>query len=142
MFIVLLIFLTAMSMAAAAPPEINVIYPERGAIIGAADSTFIFGSVSPEAQLTINNYSVKVHKDGGFLAYLPLESGEFIFKISAVNGDGTGVLLWPVIVPKPDKSLPYDNLAIIDRSLANGDMILAAGDFLPVEMKATPGCRA
>ncbi|NIM96866.1 MAG: hypothetical protein GTO24_01910, partial [candidate division Zixibacteria bacterium] len=33
------------------PPQISVIYPREGAQIGASDSTFIFGSVTPKSRL-------------------------------------------------------------------------------------------
>lgn len=140
--IVLIVFLLMTVSVSAAGPEIDVVYPKQGSLINAVDSSFILGSVTPGARLIINDTPVEIHKDGGFLAFLPLEPGDFVFRLTAVNETDSTILEWPVVVPSPRKSLPYDSLVIIDRSLSCGNAVLAAGDFLTVDMQATPNCRA
>ncbi len=126
----------------ALPPDINIIYPKQNSDIGASDSTFIFGSVSPGAELKINGFSVDVHPEGGFIAFLPLEPGNFKFKITAVKDVDTAFLEWPVNVPRPMKSLDFDSLVIIDRMKALGNLTLTENDRLIVEFQGTPGCNA
>jgi N-acetylmuramoyl-L-alanine amidase len=59
------------------PLAVKVVYPRPGQVIGAADSTFIFGSVgSGRATLTINGINVPVNPNGAFLAWLPFPPGE------------------------------------------------------------------
>jgi hypothetical protein len=70
------------------PPEIQVVYPEEGRRIAAVDSTFILGSVTPGAELSINGIQVAVYRTGGFLAFLPLDTGSFVFHLRAVNAAG------------------------------------------------------
>ena len=74
---VLLIFSTATLVDAKeeALPRISVVYPLEGARIGASDSTFIFGSVTPKSKLTINGFETEVHPNGAFLSFLHLMSG-------------------------------------------------------------------
>ena len=69
-------------------PSINIIYPKKGQMIRAADSTFIFGNISPydkniNWQLRINDSPINIHEDGGFLAFLPIKPDTFNFFISA-----------------------------------------------------------
>jgi hypothetical protein len=73
----------------AAEIEINVIYPRNDQQLAAVDSTFIFGNVTPGSGLIINNSVVKVHEDGGWLAFLPVERGEFEFNIIAFGETDT-----------------------------------------------------
>ena len=41
-------------------PKISVVYPRQGGAVTSSDSTFIFGSVTPESRLSINGQTVKV----------------------------------------------------------------------------------
>ncbi|HKP73898.1 MAG TPA: N-acetylmuramoyl-L-alanine amidase, partial [Longimicrobiaceae bacterium] len=52
---------------------IDVVYPDEGQALTAADSNFIFGSVGTgAARLTINGQPVEVAANGAFLAFLPV----------------------------------------------------------------------
>jgi len=124
-------------------PEISVIYPRKGAQIGASDSTFIFGSVTPKSELTINGYKVKIHPNGGFLAFLPLEPGDFTFRLSAENKAGVSVESVSVKVPSPIFSVPKDSFCIISNSIQpKQDLILTPGDVLETSFRGTPNCQA
>ncbi|HOP06791.1 MAG TPA: N-acetylmuramoyl-L-alanine amidase [candidate division Zixibacteria bacterium] len=129
-------------------PTVTFIYPEEGQLIGAVDSSFVLGHVDHPQQgavflLTINGDTVQVHEGGGFIAWVPLEPGEFRFIARAVafkkqpdlvgeNGISSllmrlvektpqlppEVLGWvsdtlTVQVPEPDQPLPDDSLLIV-----------------------------
>ena len=124
-------------------PKISVIYPQEGAQIGVSDSTFIFGSVTPNSKLKINGVNVKVHPNGAFLAFLPLKSGNFVFELIASNKHGTSTKRVEVKVPRPILSVPEDSFCIVKGSfLPKKDMILTAGDILEVGFRGTPNCKA
>ncbi len=150
-------------------PSINIIYPKEGQMISAADSTFIFGNISPydkniNWQLRINDSPISIHEDGGFLAFLPIKPDTFNFFISAERPEtDSEKKLWgkipghyksddstsrtitkthTVIVPKPLKTFDYDSLRIgNDYRPPSGDLVLNTGDILEVSFQATPGCR-
>jgi N-acetylmuramoyl-L-alanine amidase len=122
------------------PLFVNIVYPLEGATIGASDSTFIFGQVTPGAELTINGYQVKVHENGGYLAFLPIEPGDFIFHLEARSG--SRLVTKEVQVKVPEKLvIPEDSLAIVSTSPSE-DMTLREGDILQVRLHGTPGCSA
>ncbi len=126
-----------------APPEISVIYPNEGAKIGASDSNFIFGSVTPKSKLNINGFTVKVHRNGAFLAFLPLEPGDFVFELIAANQAGISTKRVQVKVPEPVLSVPEDSFCIVRESLApRKDLVLTGGDVLEVGFRGTPNCQA
>ncbi len=151
-------------------PSINIIYPKEGQLIRAVDSTFIFGNISPydkkdNWRLTINSFTVDIHEDGGFLAFLPIEPDTFNFNIIAkhpeteaekrfrkrIPGHFQGedslsrsiIKTHTVIVPKPHKTFSVDSLRIgNDYKAPSGDMVLNSGDILEVSFQATPECQA
>jgi N-acetylmuramoyl-L-alanine amidase len=100
--------------AAAGPLNLKVVYPKPEQAIPAVDSTFIFGSVDPAAELTVNGHSVPVHKGGGWLAYLPVQPGPFAFRVRAVKNGVADSLTIPVTLP-PLNSYDFDHV-FIDRS--------------------------
>jgi len=92
--IALFLFVTSSSPAQI---NINVVYPRAGQQIVLVDSEFIFGSVTPGCSLSINGQEIKVHRDGGWLAFLPVDGGRFTFGITARKGDDSSFLEVPVI---------------------------------------------
>ncbi len=141
----LLIFCTCFEIQAKeiSLPEISVIYPREGAQIGASDSTFIFGSVTPKSELKINGYKVEVHSNGAFLAFLPLKSGDFEFELLAKNNAGVSIKKVSVKVPPRIFPVPEDSFCIVKVSIRpKQDLILTAGDVLETSFRGTPGCKA
>jgi N-acetylmuramoyl-L-alanine amidase len=140
----ILIVLLAFNLSAwGEKPSINIIYPHENQTIGPVDSNFIFGSVKPPNSIVIiNGRGVPVHNEGGFIAFLPLKSGEFIYDIIAINQKDTAFIKYPITVLASRKSLGYDSLAIIKSIENRGNLILSSGDRLIVEFQGTPGCIA
>ena len=153
----LLTMLTVEGACLAAGTTIRVVYPKPGQAIAAVDSTFIFGAIygdfDPRADLLeINGQKVEVHRDGGFLGFLPIAPGEFVFHVRALRHRETRLkkdsLLQlqlldedsvKVYVPQPRRSMPDDSLAIAgDYNPPSGDIVLSAGDMLQVMFQGTP----
>jgi N-acetylmuramoyl-L-alanine amidase len=136
---------------AAAPPlyptrstePIVFIWPPENMPL-AAESEFIFGSVQPAtAHFTINGTTVPVHRDGGFLAYLPISAGTFTFHAElALSSTTTAAADRHIVVPPPAAPLP-GKLGIDSTTLSpRSDLELRGGDLLTVRMKGTPGKNA
>ncbi|KPJ50918.1 MAG: hypothetical protein AMJ41_00605, partial [candidate division Zixibacteria bacterium DG_27] len=121
-------------------PLVNVVYPLEGATIAACDSTFIFGQVTPGSELTINGYQVKVHDNGAYLAFLPIEPGDFVFHLEARNQ--LGVTTTDLHVKVPEILTFSDDSLIITGVLPRWDLTLTEGDILQVRFHGTPGCSA
>jgi len=124
-------------------PVIKVIYPHKNQTVRAADSTFILGNVTPGSKLHINKYRIPVHPGGGFIAFLPIEQGDFIFNLKAENKHGKTELEWPVMIPEPFKTVPSDSFAMLNEYMyPNVYQELTAGNLLEMSFRGTPGYKA
>lgn len=159
----------ASSAGAAVEDRIVVVYPKPDQRISAVDSTFILGHVPPRRgdwvyRLEINHQPVEVHQDGGFIAFLSLQPGEFRFQLDAflvgTKPDYQKRIKSPytqpsppystrltksltVFVPEPQPTLNMDSLVIVgDYSPPRGDLALVGRDRLVASFRGTPGCRA
>ncbi|UCC80546.1 MAG: N-acetylmuramoyl-L-alanine amidase [Candidatus Zixiibacteriota bacterium] len=135
---VFIIFILLYSVASA-DIDINIIYPRFDQQLPAVDSTFIFGNVTPGSGLLINGYPVKVHRDGGWLAFLPVQRGHFEFNIIAIGQTDTALIVWPVQVGPA---------ALIDIGLRplipntpdpDSDVVYSVGDIFHFSFKAPGG---
>ncbi|MFH2054444.1 MAG: N-acetylmuramoyl-L-alanine amidase, partial [bacterium] len=104
-----------------------------------ADSSFIFGNVTPGAQLTINGFDIPVHLAGGWLAFLPLQPGEFEFKVVAVLESDTNSISLQVRVPEPYRVPPRDSLVIVKSyRVPARNSGLMVGDWAEFSFRGTP----
>ena len=81
----------------------KVVHPPANHLIGARDSTFIFGSVgNGRATLTVNGAPVRVHPNGAWLAWLPVPPREQpSYELVVANGADTVRLSHPVRILPP-----------------------------------------
>jgi N-acetylmuramoyl-L-alanine amidase len=127
------------------PPRISTepvtfVWPPEG-LAFTADGEFVLGNVDDaRARLTINGATVTVHKDGGFLAFLPISVGTFSFRAELARSSGVAVAERHIYVPPAPAPLP-DGTPVIDRASLwpKADLDLRAGDWWTVRMKATRG---
>ncbi len=139
---VLFILILCSGMASAGPLNLSVVYPKDGQRIPAVDSTFIFGSVDPGATLSINGENVAVHKQGGWLAYLPVKPGPFAFSLTATKGDVTDTMTVTVNLPELPR-YSYDNLYFRPGSFRPSDSVwVQPGEKVTLGFSGTPYCNA
>lgn len=136
--------------AAPAPPlyqrsteTIAFVWPPEGLELSAAGE-FVLGSVAvATAPFTINGQKVVPHKDGGFLAWLPVSPGSFTFRAElALSSDSVAVATRGIVVPLP--AAPLTGKPAIDPASLSprSDLDLRPGDWVVARMKATPGLPA
>jgi N-acetylmuramoyl-L-alanine amidase len=136
--VIIAFLLSATALAEA--PSIRVQYPNKGQRIPTVDSTFIFGEVTPGSELEVNGQEVSVHKHGGFLAFVDVEPGEFVFVLKATRKGKTSTLDWPVSIADRYRAVPRDSLAILNAyQHPNVDQELVPGDLVEVSFRGTPG---
>ena len=78
-------YLPAMTGPEAENAPITVQYPyEDMTVMRGAKSIFLFGKLNiQDATLFINGQKVALHPSGTFIAYLPVEQGDFAFELVA-----------------------------------------------------------
>ena len=124
-------------------PKIEVIYPKDGQELTAYDSTFILGNVTSGSDLKINGYPVKVYPNGAFLAFLPIQGGDFQFELIASEHKGVTTKVVLVKVLERLKMTPADSFRIEPKGKTpNLDLVLTAGDWLQLGFRGTPNCQA
>ncbi|MBD3258226.1 hypothetical protein GF377_07310 [candidate division GN15 bacterium] len=138
------------------PVQVEIIYPKDSQVVQAVGSTFVLGNVSPyeksaDSRLLVNGQKVPIHEGGGFLAYLPVTPGDFVFDAQVVaflDEDQPAPMLVArdtvaVMIPKPVHTLSLDSLQIVEGYRPpSGDLVLRAGEMLEVWLWGTPGCVA
>lgn len=130
-------------LSQATGPRIEVIYPKDGQELTAYDSTFILGNVTSGSDLRINGYPVKVYPNGAFLAFLPIQAGDFQFELIATDHKGATAKVVLVKVPERLATTPADSFRIEPKKKSpNLNLVLTAGGWLPVEFRGTPNCQA
>ncbi|MDF1544906.1 MAG: N-acetylmuramoyl-L-alanine amidase [bacterium] len=132
--------------------QIVVIYPKPEQTVSAVDSTFILGNVpliegKLPAKLRINDQLVPCHRNGGFLAFVPVVPGKFEFNITATYNLEAGSreirLGLPVYIPLAAKTIEPDSLVILgDYLRPAGDLSLVSGEQIRVGFRGTTGCSA
>ncbi len=118
------------------------------------DSVYVFGTVTPKnANLTINNKKILLHKDGGFLAYIKLDItneqnaekyNKGIIK-STIEFNGKVETIENVVWVKPPiKTIPYIDVPVINNLTVEPSINynVPAGTLIEVSFFGTPGCIA
>ncbi len=124
--------------------KIEVIYPKEGSQVIAAESTFVFGNVSSvEVVFSVNDIATKLYHNGAFLAYVPVEPGNFEFRCQAVANNDTVQVIRNVYIPPYLRTCSEESL-IIDTSYVfpRADWELRPGDIFKIAFKGTPNCEA
>lgn len=153
----LLLLLACALTAHAATDSITIVYPRPGQTLAAYDSAFVLGSIPKsilvkgrELIVRVNGVAFPVHKDGGFIGFVPLKAGNFTFDITVHTKPAKGVKKHSavlakgsvqVIVPAAPKTPSRDTLRIVAAyQPPKGDLVLNTGDLLEVAFQGTPGC--
>ena len=122
--------------------SLQVIYPKADQQLPAVDSTFIFGSVTPTAKLSINGAGIPVHRGGGWLAYLPVSAGAFSFNVTAVLENDTSKLEIPVYIGP----LRFDSLhSVVETPFSpypSSGVVYSVGDLFEFSFEGPPECDA
>lgn len=124
--------------------KIEVIYPKEGSQVIAAESTFVFGNLSPvEVDFSVNNIPTKLYPNGAFLAFVPVAPGNFSFICQATANGDTARLVRNVYIPHYLKTSTAEYL-VIDTSYVfpEVDWELQPGEVFKVAFKGTPNCEA
>jgi len=120
--------------------EINFVYPAEGSSIPDVSKTFVFGNISPAtAPFSINGEKITVHTNGGFIAYLPIASGDFAF-IGSLGGGTTvqrSVKVKGLARPKSD-----DDDVWLSLNSVGSNMEVLPGEYIKVQASGAPGMEA
>jgi hypothetical protein len=114
-------------------PIVNIVYPWEGKDIGGVNNEFIFGNVVPYVPtITVNGNVVNVYKTGGFLAYLPIDMGEFKFVVCAENNYGINCTTRTVVNGKKTDT------ASLFEIFGSTSIYIMKGDSFFINLKAIP----
>lgn len=125
----------------ASEPEINIVYPKPCQKMLISGSTFILGNVSPtNAKLYINDFSVPIYKTGGFLAYLPVKSGNFDFICKLKLSDGRSIIKRLPLYIKKYRKPKTTTKSIIEKSdyLPDKSIGILIGEAIVFQCKTLP----
>lgn len=117
--------------------------PDKDSTMVRSPLTYLRGIGDPNAFLYLNAEKVKIYSTGVFAAPIHLEEGrnELLIRYG-VKGDTSRRILI-INYEKANPPLPTPGFAIENvRLIPQGDIWLQPGDFLQVEMKASPGMQA
>ncbi|HET8625646.1 MAG TPA: N-acetylmuramoyl-L-alanine amidase [Gemmatimonadales bacterium] len=118
-------------------------YPAPGAVVDAADSTYLLGTTGAgDAALTINGASVKVWPNGAWIAWVSLPADSIPrFELRASTPRDTTSLVYelrraPRFIPPP-ATVWIDSTSLTPR----GRVWVHAGEYLTLTARAAPGAR-
>lgn len=135
-------FLPGQEKKAPKNAPITVQYPQENMKVPrGAKSIFIFGQVNLPAPVTleINGSTVPVHTNGGFIAFLPVHSGNFEFLLTAKNDTQTVQAVRHITVPGADIKQFEDTAAFDSEEVfPQRPVALLAGDTVNLYVRGTP----
>lgn len=137
------LYLPAQEKLLTPEPQITVQYPhENMKVARGAKNIFIFGQVTLPGPVTldINGEDIPVHKNGAFLAFLPVQSGEFEFVLTASNDKKIIQAVRHITVPGADikdfsAKAEFDPEEIFPQKTVE----LLPGDTVNLYARGTPG---
>ena len=132
---------TTASSASLTNNPIRIVHPPEKAQIPALSSTFVLGSVPPTGKLSLNGTPITIHPDGGFLAMVNLEPGEFQIKAEYELDGNIYYFIRTVVVAKSQQATPIHPLKI-EYVTPRHDHELLPGDYIEVVCKGSPGAKA
>ena len=140
-------YLPAQTSRAAQNAPITLQYPyEKQTVPAGAKNIYVFGQLrmkhSQQAQLDINGQAVPVYKNGAFIAYLPVEQGEFSFVLTATTPEQTFQAVRHITVPgtpidKFTDKARFDETEIYPRK----PLWVLPGDTVNLSARGTPGAQ-
>ena len=136
---------TQAKQAAEKNSPITVQYPyEKMKVPRGAKEIFIFGQVHlpMPAQLNINGQDIPLYKNGAFIAFLPVQSGEFTFVLTATSGEKTAQAVRHIKVPGVDIQT-FSGKASFDKTetFPQRKVEVQPGDIVNLYVRGTPGAQ-
>ena len=105
---------------------------------------FIFGQVNltQPATLDINGQPVPLYKNGGFVAYIPVQKGNFEFILTATQGTKTVQALRHVKVGNPHEPATTQKATLLESAaFPQHPVELLPADSVNLYVRGTPGAR-
>ena len=131
--------------AGAKNAPITVQYPyEKMRIPRGAKEIFIFGQVNLPQPVTldINGQAVEVYKNGAFVAFLPVENGDFAFVLTAKSGEQTVQAVRHVKVPGANiKDFTQEASFDKEQTFPQRRVEVLPGDVINLYVRGTPGAQ-
>lgn len=119
---------------------LDIVFPLEGQAFPYITHSMIFGSTLPGSRLSINNTDVKVHENGAFFAFLPVEVGNFTFHARSQSPQGEFEDTKTIKIAPEIKSIPPD---IFDIQMAfmqpAYDIVAPLGEEILFRFMGTPG---
>lgn len=121
---------------------ITLQYPQENMTVSkGAKNIYLFGKVHlPQATLDINGQATPLHKNGTFIAYIPVEQGPFEITLTAKNGEKTYQAVRHITVPgEPIEH--FTAKARFDESEVYPSLPLwvLPGEVINLSVRGTPG---
>ena len=136
-------FLPAEEKTAPKDAPITIQYPqENNQVPRGAKAIFLFGKVNLPAPVTlqINGTKVPVHTSGSFITFLPVESGNFEFLVTAQSQGNTYQAVRHIVVPGVDIRQLEGKAAFDEEEIfPQHPVALLPGESVPLYARGTPG---
>ena len=119
--------------------EVKITYPTEGQSIPSVKKTFVFGNINPStASFYINGEKVEVYKNGAFITYLPVSSGDFAFNCELFDGNTTDYFSRSIKIRESKRALLSTSTLHLEIISPAKDMRLREDDWISVYALATP----
>lgn len=135
-------YLPAQDTPANRKAPITVQYPQENHIAPAgANNVYLFGKINvPNPILTINDHYVPVHPNGGFIAFLPVEQGNFTFTLTAKSNGHIHQAVRHITVPGKPIEQFIDKARFDSQNIYPSKPLWAMpGQTISLAARGTPG---